>query len=339
MNRKVIACFTVLLIIFQVVAIPFASACSGAGDDTDWSNGLSVHAWHADIDCGDHAKTQNASGAHQEKSDSAGRCHCVHMGTHAQVAESCVSIMKLFVQLEALSGETEGSRLRRSIGRFVPTAKLSKFPARTRNWRRPHRPAARLAFPSEQDHDNNQRFGFHWPGRRHYAQPAAGRLRWRQQRRLARFSAATRKRRHGFAGDSHDTRRRNDARSLEGHHSSTTTGQTTSVVALTGTDGHSVWMTTDGRVWSGQLPQHGNHFDAAFAGHMYDGSHFPDGTNHGPASMMIDHHSSSATSGRYARSGDAGTFSMNQSPMWDRPATLGKPSPVSTRGPPRAATR
>ena len=108
MNRKVIACFTVLLIIFQVVAIPFASACSGAGDYTDCGHGLSVHAWHADNDCGDHAQTQNASGAHQQHSDSAGRCHCVHMGTHAQVAVSCVSIIQLFVQPEALSGEPKG---------------------------------------------------------------------------------------------------------------------------------------------------------------------------------------------------------------------------------------
>jgi hypothetical protein len=112
---------------------------------------------------------------------------------------------------------------------------------------------------------------------------------------------------------------------------STTTGQTSSVVALTGADGHSVWMTTDGRVWSGQVPMTGDHFDTTFSGHMYEGVHFPDGTNHGTTSMMIDQHSTTATSGRYTGSGDAGTFNLSLSPMWDRAASLGTVAGVYTR--------
>jgi len=112
---------------------------------------------------------------------------------------------------------------------------------------------------------------------------------------------------------------------------STATGQTSSIVALTGHDGQSVWMTTDGRVWGGQLPMSGDHFNATLSGHMYDGVHFPDGTNHGTASMMIDHHSASITSGHYTGSGDAGTFNMNMSPMWERPASLGTVAGVYTR--------
>jgi hypothetical protein len=112
---------------------------------------------------------------------------------------------------------------------------------------------------------------------------------------------------------------------------SSATGQTSSIVALTGHDGHSVWMTTDGRVWGGQLPMSGDHFDATFDGHMYDGVHFPDGTNHGTASMMIDQHSAGTTSGRYSGSGDAGWFNMNLSPMWSRPASLGAVAGVYTR--------
>ena len=42
---------------------------------------------------------------------------------------------------------------------------------------------------------------------------------------------------------------------------STTTGQAASVVAITGDDGHTVWMTTDGRVWAGQLPLRGDDFE------------------------------------------------------------------------------
>jgi len=117
----------------------------------------------------------------------------------------------------------------------------------------------------------------------------------------------------------------------KGSITSTTTGQTSSVVALTGHDGHSVWMTTDGRVWDGQVPMSGDHFNATFSGHMYDGAHFPDGTNHGSTSMMVDHHSSSTTSGRYTGSGDGGTFNMSLSPMWNRPASLGTVAGVYTR--------
>jgi hypothetical protein len=112
---------------------------------------------------------------------------------------------------------------------------------------------------------------------------------------------------------------------------STATGQTASVVALTGLDGRSVWMTTDGRVWGGQMPMAGDHFDTTFSGHMYEGVHFPDGTNHGTTSMMIDHHSATVTSGRYSGSGDAGTFNTSLSPMWSRPASIGTVAGVYTR--------
>lgn len=112
---------------------------------------------------------------------------------------------------------------------------------------------------------------------------------------------------------------------------STINGQSTSVVAFTDPVGHSVWMTTDGRVWSGQVPMAGDRFTATFSGHIYEGEHFPDGTNHGTASMMIDHHSAGTTSGRYAGSGDAGTFDMSLSPMWNRPASLASVAGVYTR--------
>ena len=117
----------------------------------------------------------------------------------------------------------------------------------------------------------------------------------------------------------------------KGSIASTTTGQTASVVALTGHDGHSLWMTTDGRVWDGHVPTMGEHFDATFTGHMYEGAHFPDGTNHGSATMMVDHHSSTTTSGRYSGSGDAGSFDMGLSHMWNRTASLGAVAGVYTR--------
>jgi hypothetical protein len=112
---------------------------------------------------------------------------------------------------------------------------------------------------------------------------------------------------------------------------STTTGQGASIVALTGHDGHSVWMTTDGRVFHGDLPLNGDHFDASLIGHMHEGELFPDGTNRGTTSMQVDHHSTGASSGRYSGSGDAGTFNMALSPMWARSASLATVAGVYTR--------
>lgn len=117
----------------------------------------------------------------------------------------------------------------------------------------------------------------------------------------------------------------------KGTMTSSTTGQTTPVVALTGHDGQSTWMTTDGRIWHGQVPMSGDHFNATFNGHMYEGAHFPDGTNHGPSSIMVDHHTESTTTGHYSGSGDTGSFDMTLSPMWDRASSPATVAGVYTR--------
>jgi hypothetical protein len=103
---------------------------------------------------------------------------------------------------------------------------------------------------------------------------------------------------------------------------STTTGSTVQVLGMTTHDGHSLWMTTDGRIWSGDMPLHGDHFEATFSGHMYEGDRFPDGTNHGVTTMNVSHHTTGTTAGAYAGCGDAGSFDMSLSPMWDRHASL-----------------
>jgi hypothetical protein len=113
--------------------------------------------------------------------------------------------------------------------------------------------------------------------------------------------------------------------------SSTTTGQTANVVALTGHDGQTVWMAADGRTWHGQLPLHGDHFDATLTGHMADGAQFPDGTNHGTATMGVDHHTTSVTRGHHTGNGDAGSFEMSLSAMWNRTAALETVAGVYTR--------
>jgi hypothetical protein len=103
------------------------------------------------------------------------------------------------------------------------------------------------------------------------------------------------------------------------------------MVGMTGHDGHTVWMTTDGRVWRGHVPLDGDRFDATFSGHMYEGDHFPDGTNHGTAHIQFEHHSTSMASGSYSGSGDAGTFSMSMSSMWNRSSALETVAGVYTR--------
>jgi hypothetical protein len=106
--------------------------------------------------------------------------------------------------------------------------------------------------------------------------------------------------------------------------------QTIPAIVLTGSDGHSLWMTGDGRVWSGDVPQTGTRFEGTFDGHMSDGAHFPDGTSHGAWSMTVEHRATGMT-GQFHGSGDTGSFAMDLSPMWDRPAALTEASGVYTR--------
>lgn len=117
----------------------------------------------------------------------------------------------------------------------------------------------------------------------------------------------------------------------KGDIASTATGQTSSIVALTGIDGHSVWMTTDGRVFDGSMPVTGDHFVAQMTNHMDDSGHFPNGTNVGPGSMTIDSHTSDMMGGHFSGNGDSGTFSVTRSSMWDRPASLDTAAGTYTR--------
>jgi hypothetical protein len=111
---------------------------------------------------------------------------------------------------------------------------------------------------------------------------------------------------------------------------STTTGRSSTALGLIATNGQSFWMTTDGRVWNGQMPVSGTQFNTTMAGHMYAGDRFPDGSNYGPSSMMFGY-SSGMWGGSYTGTGDTGTFNMGLSPMWNRPASLAEVAGVYTR--------
>ena len=106
----------------------------------------------------------------------------------------------------------------------------------------------------------------------------------------------------------------------QGTVTSTTTG-TSSVVGLTNTSGHSVWMTTDGRVWTGQLPMTGTQMRLDMSGYMYPGRQFPDGSNYGTWSMMGSY-ANGAWSGQFTGAGDDATFSFAMHPAYTQPASL-----------------
>lgn len=108
------------------------------------------------------------------------------------------------------------------------------------------------------------------------------------------------------------------------------TGPQSNMVGLTNASGMSVWMTTDGRVWSGQMPTTGTQFSTTMASYMYPGSHFPNGSNYGMSSMMFNY-ANGAWAGQYTGAGDTGTFNLTLSPMWSRPASLATLAGVYTR--------
>jgi hypothetical protein len=112
---------------------------------------------------------------------------------------------------------------------------------------------------------------------------------------------------------------------------SSTTGQSTLVVAMTDAAGHSVWMTTDGRIYDGSMPTSGTSFQWPMTGYMDAAGHFPDGTNFGMGTMTVDEQTATMMSGHYSGNGQSGSFTMNMSPMWQRDATLAAVSGTYTR--------
>jgi len=115
----------------------------------------------------------------------------------------------------------------------------------------------------------------------------------------------------------------------QGTMTSSATG-TQSLIGMTDANGQSVWMTTDGRVWTGRMPTSGTGFDVDMAGYMYPGSHFADGQNFGMGLMRFEYHDGS-WSGQVQGWGEPGNFQVSLSPMWDRPASLADVAGTYTR--------
>ena len=106
----------------------------------------------------------------------------------------------------------------------------------------------------------------------------------------------------------------------QGTTTSTTTG-TTNIIGMTDTSGNSVWMSTDGRVWTGQMPVTATHASLNMTGYMYPGRQFPDGSNYGMWSMT-GNDSNGTWSGQLDGSGDHMTFSLSMQPGYSQPASL-----------------
>jgi hypothetical protein len=111
---------------------------------------------------------------------------------------------------------------------------------------------------------------------------------------------------------------------------STTTGQTSPVLAMVGSAGQAAWMSADGRVWSGTMPATGAHFDVSMMGRMYPGATFPDGSTNATWTMNVDH-VAGQMSGRYSGAGHMGNFSLMLESMASRPASLTTLAGVYTR--------
>ncbi len=108
------------------------------------------------------------------------------------------------------------------------------------------------------------------------------------------------------------------------------TGPQSNVVGLTNASGMSVWMTTNGRVWTGQMPTTGTQFSTTMASYMYPGSQFPNGSNYGMSSMTFNY-GNGAWTGQFSGVGDSGTFNVQMSSMWNRPASLNTLAGTYTR--------
>jgi hypothetical protein len=105
-NRRIVAVLSVLLIIVQMMALPFTQA-SGAGlPGTDCSHAGTVHSWHPEH-CADEV-TGGGSPSSQHH-PAAHHCRCVHaVPSLGLVAVSQMTASPLFVETAAVVGRLPG---------------------------------------------------------------------------------------------------------------------------------------------------------------------------------------------------------------------------------------
>jgi hypothetical protein len=84
-NRRAIAGLSALLIIFQMVVVPFASAMSQGAPGDDCAHAGAVHPWHPDDGCNT-GRASDHAGSTQHDTRSGLQCHCVHSVAQTPIA-------------------------------------------------------------------------------------------------------------------------------------------------------------------------------------------------------------------------------------------------------------
>jgi hypothetical protein len=85
-NRAAICWHMAVLIVFQMVGAPLASALGGDPMERGCEHGAMVHAWHAATQHSQCAHDAPGNCSHCDHASPADGCHCVHIGSHAQAA-------------------------------------------------------------------------------------------------------------------------------------------------------------------------------------------------------------------------------------------------------------
>ena len=108
MNRRVVACLSALMIIFQMIAAPLASALARGTPDDGCNHGDTVHQSLDDVGCGDDAHAYGA-GRHDRHHSAPGHsCHCVHLLSQMPAVGSLLVIPVLPVETTTVAGQLPG---------------------------------------------------------------------------------------------------------------------------------------------------------------------------------------------------------------------------------------
>ena len=103
MNRRAVASLSALVIIFQMVLVPFISAFAGSLPGVGFEHAGMVHSWHPD----DHEGVRGGSASsHQHAVDH--QCKCVHAVSSVSVVDHFYPVASVVPEAEAITGQLSG---------------------------------------------------------------------------------------------------------------------------------------------------------------------------------------------------------------------------------------
>jgi len=109
MNRKAAACLSVLLLVFQTVALPIASALAQDGQMVACDHGGAVHGWHRDDGCGGDSLPGSDGNPGCHRSEPAQHCGCIHTVPQTPAASRPVVVPTLPAQTTVVTGRLQGA--------------------------------------------------------------------------------------------------------------------------------------------------------------------------------------------------------------------------------------